>query len=135
MPDRRCVRCGALKPLSAFDKSTKRVAGRQVITYCGACKACSSNYYRTPARAPTPTRRFRLALPRQYINGTASAKEVGNLVEAFAVPLRVYCGLDPFVARFQPLEKLIKHLQTLEKFPAEEVEAAINRTLITGAQA
>ena len=130
MSDRRCVRCGTLKPLSAFDKSTKRVAGRQVITYCGACKACSSNYYRMPTRAPAPTRRYKLNIPRQYLNGSASAKEIGNLVEAFAVPLRVYCGLDPFVARFQPLDKLLQHLRTLEKFPAEEVEATINRTLI-----
>lgn len=130
MSDRRCVRCGTMKPLSAFDKSTKRVAGRQVVTYCGACKACSSNYYRTPVRAPAPTRRFKLDLPRQYMNGSASAKEIGNLVEAYAVPLRVFCGLDPFVARFQPLEKLLKHLGTLEKFPAEEVEATINRNLI-----
>jgi len=130
MSDRRCVRCGTLKPLSAFDKSTKRVAGRQVITYCGACKACSSNYYRTPTRAPAPTRRYKLNIPRQYLNGSASAKEIGNLVEAFAVPLRVYCGLDPFVARFQPLDTLLQHLRTLEKFPAEEVEATINRTLI-----
>jgi hypothetical protein len=52
------------------------------------------------------------------MNGSASAKEVGNLVEAFAVPLRVYCGLDPFVARFQPLDKLLQHLRTLEKFPS-----------------
>lgn len=130
MSDRRCVRCGTLKPLSAFDKSTKRVAGRQVITYCGACKACSSNYYRTPTHAPAPTRRYTLNIPRQYLNGSASAKEIGNLVEAFAVPLRVYCGLDPFVARFQPMAKLLQHLRTLEKFPAEEVEATINRTLI-----
>lgn len=130
MSDRRCVRCGTMKPLSAFDKSTKRVAGRQVITYCGACKACSSNYYRTPVRAPAPTRRFKLDLPRQYLNGSASAKEIGNLVEAYAVPLRVFCGLDPFVARFQPLKKLLQHLGTLEKFPAEEVEATINRNLI-----
>ena len=130
MSDRRCVRCGTLKPLSAFDKSTKRVAGHQVITYCGACKACSSNYYRTSTRAPAPVRRYKLNIPRQYMNGSASAKEVGNLVEAFAVPLRVYCGLDPFVARFQPLDKLLQHLRTLEKFPAEEVEATINRSLI-----
>lgn len=130
MSDRRCVRCGALKPLSAFDKSTKRVAGHQVITYCGTCKACSSNYYRAPTRAPAPVRRYKLNIPRQYMNGSASAKEVGNLVEAFAVPLRVYCGLYPFVARFQPLDKLLQHLRTLEKFPAEEVEATINRSLI-----
>lgn len=130
MSDRRCVRCGALKPLSAFDKLTKRVAGHQVITYCGACKACSSNYYRAPTRAPAPVRRYKLSLPKQYTDGSASAKEVGNLVEAFAVPLRIYCGLDPFVARFQPMDKLLQHLRTLEKFPAEEVEAAINRTLI-----
>lgn len=130
MSDRRCVRCGAIKPLSAFDKSTKRVAGHRVVTYCGACKACSSNYYRTPVRAPAPTRRFKLDLPRQYLNGSASAKEIGNLVAAYAVPLRVFCGLDPFVARFQPLEKLLQHLGTLEKFPAEEVEATINRNLL-----
>lgn len=130
MSDRRCVRCGTLKPLSAFDKSTKRVAGHYVITYCGACKACSSNYYRAPTRAPAPVRRYKLNIPRQYMNGSASAKELGNLVEAFAVPLRAYCGLDPFVARFQPLDKLLQHLRTLEKFPAEEVEATINRSLI-----
>lgn len=131
MSDRRCVRCGTLKPLSAFERNTKRVNGFKTFVYCGACKACSSNYYRAPTRAPAPTRRYTLNIPRQYLNGSASAKEVGNLVEAFAVPLRVYCGLDPFVARFQPLDKLIQHLRTLEKFPAEEVEATINRSLIT----
>lgn len=123
---RRCVRCGTLKPLSAFDKSTKRVAGRQVIIYCGACKACSSNYHRAPTRALAPVRRYKLDLPRRYVDGTASAKDIGDLVSAYAIPLRTYCGLDPFVARFQPLDKLVRHMKTLEKFPADEVEATID---------
>ena len=127
---RRCVRCGTIKPLSSFERTTERVNGFKAYVYCGACKACSGNYYRTPARARAPTRRFKLDIPRKYLNGTANAKEIGNLVEAFSVALRMYCGLDPFVARFQSPEKLVRHLKVLEKFPAEEVEATINRSLI-----
>ncbi len=128
---RRCVRCGTIKPLSSFERKTKRVNGFKEYVYCGACKACSGNYYRTPTRVRAPTRRFKLDIPRKYLNGTANVKEIGNLVEAFSVALRTYCGLDPFVARFQSPEKLVQHLKVLEKFPAEEVEATINRNLIT----
>lgn len=125
---RRCVRCGTMKPLSAFERTTKRVNGFKEYVYCGACKACSHNYYRTPVRPRAPTRRFKLDLPKKYLDGTAGAKEIGDLVAAYAIPLKTYCGLDPFVARFQPIDKLVQHLRTLEKFPADEVEATIDKS-------
>lgn len=125
---KRCVRCGTIKSLSSFERTTKRVNGFSKSIYCGACKDCSGNYYRTPTRPRAPEPLFKLDLPKQYMDGTAGTKEVGNLVSAYAVPLRVYCGLDPFVARFQPLDKLVAHLKVLEKFPAAEVEALIDRS-------